>query len=169
MNFELRRWKECYASDIHALADNATIASMMRDSFPHPYTEQDARDFVSSCMNADEELQLFRAIVLDGHAVGSIAICTCDDVYHRSAELSYWLGEPYWGNSIMTRAVRSICKEAFERFDIVRIFARPYSDNLASRHVLNNAGFNLEGICRCAVCKDGIMHDDCIYALLREQ
>lgn len=43
-------------------------------------------------------------------------------------------------------AVRRICAEAFEKFDIVRIYAEPFAYNTSSRRVLEKAGFTLEVI-----------------------
>ncbi len=67
----------------------------------------------------------------------------------------------------MSRALRQICQEAFERFDIVRIHAEPYADNLGSRRTLEKAGFVQEGTLKQSVYKNGRMHDSCIYALLK--
>ena len=68
----------------------------------------------------------------------------------------------------MTEAVRRICTYAFETYDIVRIYAEPYAYNTASRTVLENAGFQLEGIRRQSVYKNGVIHDSCMYALFRD-
>lgn len=107
------------------------------------------------------------AIVVDGHAVGSIGIFCGSDVYEKSGELGYWLAEEYWGQGIMTEAVKRICREAFEKFDIVRIYAEPYAYNIGSRSVLEKAGFSLEGTMKRAVCKWEKIYDCCIYALLK--
>ncbi len=106
---------------------------------------------------------------MDGEAVGSIAVTLKDDVYRKSAELGYWLAEPYWNRGIMTEAVRRICRHAFAAYDIVRIFAEPFACNTASRRVLERAGFTLEGVIKMSVYKNGRMLDSCIYALLKEE
>ena len=90
-------------------------------------------------------------------------------MYEKSAELGYWLSEDYWGRGIMTEAVREICREAFETFEIVRIFAEPFADNAASRKVLEKAGFTCEGIMRNGVYKNGQIHSYCMYSILREE
>ena len=64
----------------------------------------------------------------------------------------------------MTDAVRRLCAEAFERLGIVRIYAEPYAYNLGSRRVLEHAGFQLEGVLRKSVFKNGQLYDSCIYA-----
>ena len=68
----------------------------------------------------------------------------------------------------MTRAVERMCREAFARWDIVRIYAEPFAYNTGSRRVLEKAGFVLEGIMRRGACKNGRILDYCMYALLRD-
>jgi ribosomal-protein-alanine N-acetyltransferase len=131
------------------------------------WIEQDAADFIGHCIKGEGQGQICRAVCADEEPVGSIAVFLGQDVYRRSAELGYWLAEPFWGKGIMSQAVAQICREAFERFDIVRIYAEPYAHNQGSRRVLEKAGFALEGILRQSVYKNGQMHDSCIYALVK--
>ena len=166
--FTLRPWQLSDAEAIAPAADNPKIAANLRNAFPSPYTQADAEWFVGDCIAQDETRQLARAIVAEGRAVGSISVLLQNDVYEKSAELGYWLAEPYWGQGIMTEAVRRICREAFDRFAILRIFAEPFADNLGSRRVLEKAGFSWEGTMRNGVFKQGRVHSYCMYALLRE-
>lgn len=168
MDFILREWRREDAGDVARYADNEKIARNLRDVFPHPYALADARDFVDICITGDPEMSLFRAIEVDGRAVGSIALCRGSDVYQKTAELGYWLAEEYWGRGIMTQAVKRICGEGFSRWDIQRIYAEPFSHNAGSRRVLEKAGFSLEGVMRRGVYKRGKVCDFCMYALLRE-
>ena len=68
----------------------------------------------------------------------------------------------------MTEAVRQICWEGFQVWDIQRIYAEPFAHNAGSRRVLEKAGFVLEGLQRQSVFKRGVVCDGCMYALLRE-
>lgn len=106
---------------------------------------------------------------MDGKAVGSIGVFVMDDVYEKSAELGYWLAEEYWGKGIMTEAVKNICREAYDKFDIVRIFAEPFEHNKASRKVLEKAGFTCEGIMRDGVFKNGKVYSYYMYSLLKTE
>lgn len=169
MEFELRPWQQTDAQDIAVYADNKMVAQNLRDVFPHPYTLEDARQYVDLCIAAGDSRQLCYAVCIDGRASGSIGVFLKDDVYCKSAELGYWLGEPFWGQGIMRRAIMQVCAEAFERYDIVRIFAEPYADNQGSRKALEYAGFVLEGIMRDSVWKNGSLHDSCMYALLKSK
>ena len=167
MVFTLEVWKESYIADVAKHANNKKIADNLRDVFPHPYAYEDARWYINDCIEKGDRQQLCRAIVVDGEAVGSVGIFVRDDVYRRSAELGYWLSEAWWGKNIMSQAVRQLCEEAFQAFDIIRIFAEPYAYNTGSRKVLEKAGFQLEGILKDSVCKNDQIYDSCIYALLK--
>ena len=167
MDFTLRKWRiEDIASVAH-YANNEKIARNLRDAFPYPYTEQDAKSYIETWINNGDDNGICRAIEIDGNAVGSIGVFPCSDVYRRTAELGYWLAEEYWGKGIMTAAAKQICAEAFEKLDIVRIYAEAFAHNGGSRRVLEKSGFILEGIRKCAVFKNGKIYDDCMYALLK--
>ena len=166
MEFTLETWKKEHIPSVAKYADNEKIAGRLRDSFPYPYTEDDAEWFVQDCMEKEGITQLARAIIVNGEAVGSITVMLNDDVYCKSAELGYWLGEPFWRKGIMTKAVQLMCEEAFRRYKLVRIYAEPISTNLASRGVLEKAGFELEGIKRKSIFKNGCIQDSYLYAVI---
>ena len=166
--FTLRPWQSGDAKAVAAAADNPNIAANLRNAFPSPYTLADAEWFVNDCIARGEARQLSRAIIIGGKPAGSISVCQKDDVYEKSAELGYWLAEEHWGQGVMTGAVVEICREAFARFAILRIFAEPFAGNPGSRRVLEKAGFTLEGIMRNGVYKNGRVQSYCMYGLLRE-
>lgn len=168
-SFTLRPWQRSDAAALAAAANTPKIAANLRNVFPSPYTLADAEWYINDCIAQGEERQLTRAIIIEGEAVGSIGIFRKDDVYEKSAELGYWLAEAYWGQGIMTEAARQICREAFDRFDLLRIFAEPFAENRGSRRVLEKSGFTYEGTMRSGVFKNGRVRSYCMYALLREE
>lgn len=168
-NVTLRPWKKEDAEALAMMANNPNIARNLRDVFPHPYSVENARWFVEDCQQKEGQGQLCRAVIVDGKVAGCISVMQGQDVERRSAELGYWLGEAYWGQGVMTWAVKALCQEAFATMGIVRIFAEPFAPNLGSRKVLEKTGFILEGIKRKSICKEGEMMDSCLYALLKEE
>jgi ribosomal-protein-alanine N-acetyltransferase len=168
-NVTLRPWEKEDAEALAMMANNSKIARNLRDVFPHPYTVENAHWFVEDCQQKEGRGQLCRAVLVDGKVAGCISVMQGQDVERRSAELGYWLGEPYWGQGVMTWAVKALCQEAFATMDIVRIFAEPFAPNLGSRKVLEKTGFILEGIKRKSICKEGEMMDSCLYTLLKEE
>lgn len=167
MNFELRDWKLDDAESLVKYANNPKVSCFLRNTFPSPYTLDDAHFFIDMSMHRDKNKQSIKAIVIDDVAVGSVGLLLQDDVSSKSAELGYWLGEPFWGKGIMTKAIVETCKNGFENFDIVRIYSRPFFENTGSRRALEKAGFEMEGVCRKAIYKNGNISDFCMYALTR--
>ena len=169
MDVMLRPWRPEDAPSIARHADDPQVAANLRDVFPCPYQLSDAEEFIRLCRAAEPEQAICRAIVVDGQAVGSVALTRGTDVCRRSAELGYWLGRAFWGRGIMTKAVEEMCRTGFEAWDIVRIYAEPFAHNAGSRRVLEKAGFALEGVMRCGIWKNGRLRDYCMYALLRPE
>ncbi|WP_066645260.1 GNAT family N-acetyltransferase [Christensenella timonensis] len=168
MDFVLRQWKQADADSVARYINNKNVQRWLRDGLPFPYTREDAVSFIEDmCLAADPKRDIMLAVEAGGEAIGSIGVFTKDNIYCKSAELGYWLAEPFWRRGIMTRAVQKICTLAFETLDIVRIFAEPFAENAGSRKVLENTGFVLEGILRRSVYKEGRVQDSCMYALLK--
>jgi len=157
----LRPWTPDDAGSLVRHANNPRIAAMMRDAFPYPYTPADACRFIDAAM--DTASHLYLAIEIGGEAVGGIGIQPLVDVKHRTAEIGYWLSEPFWGRGIVTDAVRSLVPVAFERFDIVRLEAGVFSNNPASMRVLEECGFEREAVHRMTVTKNGVSLDEVVY------
>lgn len=82
----------------------------------------------------------------------------------KNAELGYWLGEKYWGNGILTRAIPQVLAFAFKTYDLSRVFARPFGTNVASQRVLEKTGFTLEAKLEKTIFKNGEYLDELIYA-----
>jgi len=149
------------------LANNKEIWKNLRDVFPHPYTEEDGKNFIA-LVQSDKSKQR-NAIEVNGQFAGMIGIFPQNDVNRYTAEIGYWLGEPYWGKGIMSKAINLICKDIFEKTDLNRIFAAVFSYNLGSARALEKNGFKYEGTGRQAVFKDGAFYDDHRWSILKEE
>jgi len=155
-------------ADAPALARNANDRGVwrnLRDAFPHPYTPADAEAFIARAIV--QEPQTNFCIAVDGGAVGGIGFKPHQDVERFSAEIGYWLARAHRGKGIATAALRAVCAHAFEVHGLNRLYATPYAWNPASCRVLEKAGFEREGILRCAAFKDGQVVDQILYAKIR--
>ena len=144
-------------------ANNYKIAANLTNQFPHPYTRESGEAFIK--MATQHSPPTILAIEINGKASGGIGLHLQTDIHIKNAELGYWLAEPYWGQGIMTKAVKHIVNYGFKNLDITRIFARPFGTNLASQKVLKNAGFVLEGKFKDTIYKNGEYLDELIYAI----
>jgi [ribosomal protein S5]-alanine N-acetyltransferase len=167
MEFELRPW---ILNDVDSLVkhgNNANVARFMADRFPHPYTREKGIAFIEF---ANSELPVhFFAIIVNGEAAGGIGIHPQSDIMRRNAELGYWLSEMYWGNGIVTRAIRQMVTFGFATYDIDRIFARAFGNNPASQRVLEKSGFEFETRFHETILKNGEKIDELFYAVRRDR
>jgi ribosomal-protein-alanine N-acetyltransferase len=97
--------------------------------------------------------------------VGGIGIHPQTDIQRKNAELGYWLAESFWGNGIISNAIKQVVQFTFETYDINRIYARPFGTNIASQQVLEKNGFDLEARFEKTLIKNGELLDELIYAI----
>lgn len=165
----IRPWTLGDAQDLAAALNNKKILDNLRDGIPFPYTQNDATGYINSVLSAPKGSQYAWAIHANGKAVGSIGIFRKENIHYRTAEMGYYLAEPYWGQGLVSGAVMEACDYVFENTDIIRIFAEPFAHNIASCRVLEHAGFTLEGVLRKNAVKNGEVFDMKLYARLRDQ
>lgn len=163
--FQLRPWAQADRDDLARFGNNPGIAKNMTDQFPYPFTVEKAGAFIEYAAGNNPPNIL--AIEINGQAAGGIGIHPQVDIYRKNAEMGYWLGEPFWGQGVMPRAISQMVEYAFEHWDINRIFARPFGTNLASQRVLEKAGFVLEARFEKTIIKNGEYLDELVYAFRR--
>lgn len=161
--------RELTNSDMDKLseyANNEKVSINLRDAFPKPYTLSDAKKF-KKMVDAQNPKTIF-AIEYQGNYVGNISLLIGKDVYRKSAEIGYFIGEPFWNKGIMTKAVKLITDWGFKHLDILRIHTGIFEFNKASQRVLEKCGYIKEGIFRKSVCKNNKMYDEIRYAKIKE-
>lgn len=168
MEIQLRAWEIEDAHDLSAALNNKNIQDHLRDGIPYPYTLADAQRFISSMLHAEKDSQYAWAITADDKAIGSIGVFRRDNIHRRTAEMGYYVAEPWWGKGIGTIAVKEACDYILNNTDILRIFAEPFACNTVSCRILEKAGFVLEGILRKNAVKNGQILDMKLYALVKE-
>lgn len=155
------------APSLAKYANNRKIWMNVRDAFPYPYSIQDAETFISGV--AESEPKNVFAIATSSEAIGSIGLMPGKDVHRYTTEMGYWLAEPFWGKGIMTQVVKSLTDYAIKDLKMLRVFAEPYTANVASARVLEKAGFTCEGILRSNVVKDGKVLDQFLYSYIADR
>jgi RimJ/RimL family protein N-acetyltransferase len=162
----VRSWR---ADDLDALvrhADNPAVARQLRDRFPSPYTRADAEAWLAIALAQNPEASFVIAVA--DELAGGIGLHLGQDIERVSAEVGYWLGEPFWGKGIATAALVHFSRHAFAAYGLTRIFAVPFADNHASRRVLEKAGFTFQCVLRRSAVKHGRVVDQALYDLVAE-
>ena len=158
----IRPWVRADASALIRHANSAKVARFLSTRFPHPYTATDA-DAWFAFLESQAEPEGW-AIEIDGAAVGGIGLRRGSAEFAHSGELGYWLGEAHWGRGVMTRAVRAALPALVARFALLRITAYAAATNPASIRVLENAGFQREGLMRARAIRDGEVQDHVVFS-----
>lgn len=145
----LRRFKLSDAPSIYKYINNKEVCRWTA-RIPYPYPKKGAVEFIRrSRLNARKGQTINYAITLKGarEPVGSIGLKKID-MKNRQAEIGYWLGQPFWGQGIMTEAVRLMVNFGFENLKFHRIYAGAFLANKGSAKVLLKNGFKREGLLR---------------------
>jgi RimJ/RimL family protein N-acetyltransferase len=166
-NFTLRPLRSEDAQPLAEYGNNHNVWRNLRDRFPHPLTLADTRQYIDTALRLSPT-SVF-AIEVDDKAVGVIGLTLGEGERRHSAELGYWLGEPYWGRGIISESVKAITEYATQDLGLSRIESYVFSWNPASARVLEKMGFEREGILRKSVIKDGVLLDRWLYAYLAGQ
>lgn len=161
---EVRSWRSADAEPMARHANNRKIWLNLRDAFPYPYTTDDAHEFIKSVRNRNPETTF--AIAVNGEPVGSVGFVLRHDVERVSAEIGYWIAEPFWGRGIVTEALIAVTHHAIAAHSLTRIYALPFARNAASCRVLEKAGYVLEARLRRSAIKDGVITDQLQYAFI---
>jgi [ribosomal protein S5]-alanine N-acetyltransferase len=164
--FLLRPWRAGDEADLVRFGDDRAIWRNMTSRFPHPYTLDDARAWLAIA-NTHPEDGCNLAIELAGQAIGGIGFRRKADLHTRTAEIGYWLGQPFWGRGLAAAALRLATDHAFAGFDFVRLQASVMSWNPRSCRVAEKAGYVLEARLKQHVFKDGEFCDLLLHVLLR--
>ena len=103
----------------------------------------------------------------DAKVVGTMLMFRLDEGSAR-LEIGYVLGRSYWGQGLMSEALRAACAHAFSQLRIRRLEAEVNPLNAASNRLLAACGFTLEGRMRKRWVAKGVECDTNFYGLLAE-
>src|SRR5215813_293699 len=140
-------------------------------NIPYPYVPADAdwwiRKRVEHARRQEREITL--ALREQGKLIGVVGADSLELGMSHRAEIGYWIARQYWGQGIMTDAVRTYVRYAFAELGVTRLTAHVFDFNSASARVLEKNGFVLEGTLRKHFLKDGRLIDAMLYGLLKDE
>ena len=133
-----------------------------------PYTLQDALDWIEKTHKDFETREAFQfAVVLkeSGEVIGGAGLHSVN-WDNRKAEVGYLIRKQDRGKGYATEAVRLLLEYAFKDLQLNKVGARMFAVNEASKKIVENCGFTLEGTFRKERYKDGIYYDELRYGML---
>jgi RimJ/RimL family protein N-acetyltransferase len=175
------------------IANDKDVAENL--SFPHPYTLDDARAWITRtrAQDARGNVPALFCIVAkqgvpdgDGAApadgvslVGGIGLTPDPEPWRaHSADLGYFLGRAYWGTGFVSEAGFALLARAFgdeqgaaggSAGPLQRLQTRVAASNEASIRLLTRLGFRQEARLHKALLRDGVGVDELVQVLTREE
>lgn len=120
------------ADAVVALAGDREV-SRWTTRIPHPYHRQHAIDWIGQPKQPDR-----RAYAVDVKGVVTGCVSYWPD--EQGVEVGYWVGRPFWGNGLATRALQQmLALPTFPSHQLVT--AQVMVANVGSQRVLEKCGF----------------------------
>jgi RimJ/RimL family protein N-acetyltransferase len=146
----LRPWRDSDVAAVAAACRDSEIARFT--TVPDDYGEPHARAFLlyrHDAMLAGHTAP-FAIVSQADRLLGSMALLRME-WSHRRGEAGYWLAREARGQGHATRALRMICRWAFETLGIERVDLYAATDNEPSQRVAERAGFTREAVLRAFI------------------
>ncbi|OYX55607.1 MAG: GNAT family N-acetyltransferase [Brevundimonas subvibrioides] len=100
--------------------------------------------------------------------MGAITLSNVRRGVAETGTLGYWVGQPFAGLGVATDAVRAMTGFAFRSVRLHRLEASCLPANMASRRVLEKAGFLKEGEARAYLKINGAWADHILFGLVAD-
>lgn len=129
--------------DLAEIANNAEIAKMT-SRMPHPYSRDDALEFITAVINGKMEGHIYAVTLAEtGRLIGMTAVENRNRF--GGLEVGYWIGRRWWGMGYASEACSAVVDLAFRVTGTEVIYALSRTINAASRQVLVKQGFEFVG------------------------
>lgn len=132
-----------------------------------PKSKEEFSDYLDRC-GRDDFIGFFICRKEDDAIVGVINVYNIVRYSFQNACLGYYIGAPFAGQGYMSEAIHIVLRTLFGELKLHRIEANIQPENKASRAIVKNAGFELEGYSARYLKIDGKWCDHERWALLAE-
>lgn len=100
--------------------------------------------------------------------IGAIRLEKIDET-RRLAEIGYFLHQDFWGQGLMTEALKNLVYLSFEELELQQLVLIAHLENIASQQVAQKAGFKLIRRYRGSDRYSHKMRDYCQFALHKKE
>lgn len=140
----LRPWQESDAESLYAYAKDPDVGPIA--GWPPHQSVKESRDIIQNVLCRKESYAL--CLKKDRKAIGAIGLKLngYTDMTERDdeCELGYWIGKPFWGQGLMSEAVKELLRHAFEECAMAKVWCGYYDGNIRSKRVQEKCGFHYQ-------------------------
>jgi RimJ/RimL family protein N-acetyltransferase len=163
--WSMRAWHLDDVQNLAALGSDERIAAWMSDTWPTPYTEQDARWWVTEGQFSTGNVW---ALCLDDQPQGGVGMHPQQGFQRCNVEVGWWLNPACWGRGVVPCAARWVVEQAFTDPEVTRVFAPIHAGNTRSMRVAEKLGMRLESVQPRSAFKRGSVIDRHLFAIYRD-
>lgn len=130
---------------------------------------EDARKFIQSCHQRTAALGgITFVIFLQGEIIGSIALY---DWMHeiKCIHIGYWISQRHSSKGMITRCAEALLAYAFDELEMEKVQLYFLPENVGSERIADKLGFKIEGYIRKSFMLHGILKDQYLAGLIREE
>ena len=136
----LRPWCKDDAESLYQYASNPEIGPPA--GWPPHISVENSREIILNVFSTPE---IYAVCLKDDSPIGCIGLKLNGntDMTDRDdeCELSYWIGQPYWGQGLIPEASRELLNYAFETLGMRAVWCGYYEGNEKSKRVQEKLGF----------------------------
>lgn len=165
--------KDVTMNDAKSMAENANdkLNWYFTESMPYPYSLEDAKKHIRSCMKKQKEkprkdygFGIF--LKSEKKVVGMISLFKVDRM-HKKAGIGYWIGKNYRNRGLVSEAEKTILDFAFNKLKLNKIKGEAMVENKGSNALFKKFGFRKTGIFKEELIKKGEKKDAYHWELLK--
>lgn len=138
----LRPWRESDAESLYEYASDPRVGPAA--GWPVHESMEFSRGIIRSVFTQPGVF----AVTLKGNdrTIGMVSIvrgkASNFDIPDNEAEISYWIGVPFWGQGLIPEATREIIRYGFEGLGLTRLWCGYFDGNHKSLRVQEKCGFH---------------------------
>lgn len=164
--YRLRELQRDDLPTVNEWRNNPDLIALLGAPYRYINCEVDDRWFDVYMNNRAKEV---RCTVTDenGDVLGLISLTGIDSL-NQTAELHIMLAPEHQNKGAGSFAVKEMLSHAFRNLNLRRIELSVLNDNARAKHVYEKLGFQIEGVKKQAVYKNGKFKDMAFYAILKD-
>lgn len=159
--WSMRAWREDDVAALARAANDERILQWMSDTWPSPYTEDDARWWIGTGQHTGG---MAWALCRDDVPWGGAGVHPQTGFQRCNVELGWWLHPDHWGQGVVPAAAVHLVEQAFALPEVTRVFAPIHAGNDRSVRVAEKVGMRLEAVQPRSAFKRDKVIDRVIYA-----
>ncbi|MEG0506406.1 MAG: GNAT family N-acetyltransferase [Longicatena sp.] len=137
----LRPWLKSDATSLYSFAKDPFVGPAA--GWPIHTSVSDSLQIIQNVLAKDESYAI--TLVEEDQAIGSIGLMIGKDANlalpENEAEVGYWIGVPYWGQGLVSEALKEIMQHAFVDLKMQSLWCGYYEGNIKSKRVQEKCGF----------------------------